>query len=120
MTAIFTGPGAGLARSSANVLGDSGLLGSAATGRAGDLLMVNAATGNLVITRQDEFLTGPSQDLAVSRTYNSLAEASDGDNNDKWQMSTVRTVFALAGAVNTAGSTVKRQAGDGSVVTYGI
>jgi hypothetical protein len=118
MTAIFTGVGAGFARGSATVLGGSGLLGSGVTGRGGDNLMVNAATGNLVINRQDEFLTGPSHDIAIGRTYNSLAEVHDGDNNDKWQMSTVRKVFGLTGTLNATGSKVKRQAGDGSVSTY--
>src|SRR6187399_814124 len=117
MTAIFTGPGSGLARGSGSVLGSAGLLGSAATGRAGESVAVNAATGNLVISRQDEFLTGPGADYGISRTYNSLAEVSDGDNNDRWQMSTTRRVFGLSGTVNAAGSSVRRQAGDGSVTT---
>ena len=115
MTAIFTGPGAGIGRSSASVLGSTGLLGSGSTGRAGETLAVNAATGNLVISRQDEFLSGRSQDIGISRTYNSLAEVADVDNNDKWQMSTTRRVFGLSGTVNAAGSSVRRQAGDGSV-----
>ena len=118
MTAIFTGLGAGFARGSATALGSSGLLGSAVTGRGGDNVMVNAATGNLVISRQDEFLVGRGPDLAISRTYNSLAEVSDRDNNDQWQMSSIRRVFGLTGTLNAAGSTVKRQYGDGSVVTY--
>ena len=118
MTAIFTGLGAGFARGSAATLGSAGLLGSAASGRAGEQLMVNAATGNLVITRQDEFLVGRGPDLGISRTYNSLTQATDGDNGDQWQMGTVRRVLGLTGTLNAAGSTIKRQAGDGSVVTY--
>src|SRR5688572_21103429 len=120
MTAIFTGLGAGFTRSSATVLGNSGLLGSASTGRGGDNVMVNAATGNLVITRQDEFLVGRGPDVGISRTYNSLAEVSDRDNGDQWQMGTTRWVFDVPAqaALNTAGSTVKRQGADGSVVTY--
>ena len=118
MTAIFTGLGAGLVRSSAATLGGAGVLGSASLGRGGEGISVNAATGNLVVSQQDEFLTGRGLDVAVGRTYNSLAETSDRDNNDKWQMSTVRRVLGLTGTLNTAGSTVQRLSGDGSLVTY--
>ncbi len=118
MTAIFTGLGAGFARGSATVLGSSGLLGSSSLGRGGDNVMVNAATGNLVITRQDEFLVGRGPDAGISRTYNSLAEVSDRDNEDQWQMSTARRVYGFTGTLNAADSTIKRQGGDGSVVTY--
>src|SRR5688572_27306017 len=113
MTAIFTGLGAGFTRGSVTVLGNAGLLGSASTGRGGDNVMVNAATGNLVVTRQDEFLVGRGPDLAISRTYNSLAEVSDADNGDQWQMGTTRRVFETADPL-----TVKRQNADGSLVTY--
>ncbi|WP_432200672.1 putative toxin [Erythrobacter sp. W53] len=118
MTAIFTGLGSGLAKSSATTLGASGTLGGSATGRGREGLSVNAATGNLVISRRDEFLTGRGHDIGISRTYNSLAEVSDRDNGDQWQLSSTRRVFDRTGAVNTAGSTIKRQSGDGSVVTY--
>jgi YD repeat-containing protein len=118
MTAIFTGLGAGFVRSSATALGNSGLLGSAAIGRNSDNVAVNAATGNLVITRQDEFLVGLGPDVAISRTYNSLAQVFDRDNGDQWQMGTVRRVFGAIGDLSVNGSTVKRLSGDGSVVTY--
>lgn len=112
MTAIFTGLGAGLERGSQNILGGAGQVGGGALGRAGEGVAVNAATGNLVINRRDEFLTGLGLDIAVSRTYNSLVDAQDGDNGDQWQQSTSRRVF------DHSGSTVKRQGGDGSVITY--
>ncbi|GAA4042763.1 LysM peptidoglycan-binding domain-containing protein [Parerythrobacter jejuensis] len=118
MTAIFTGLGSGLERSSANVLGAAGQIGGASLGRAGEKVSVNAATGNLVINRQDEFLTGRGLDIGISRTYNSLAELSDGDNGDQWQQSTTRRVFGLSGSQNGAGSTIKRQGGDGASITY--
>ena len=118
MSAIFTGLGSGFAKSSATTLGAAGTFGSAATGRAGEGISVNAATGNLVISRRDEFLSGRGLDVGISRTYNSLAEVHDGDNGDQWQMSTARRVFGLTGALNTAGSTITRVSGDGSVVTY--
>lgn len=118
MVAIFTGAGAGLARSSANILGGAGSLGNSGLGRGGESVSVNAATGNLLVGRQDEFLVGRGIDLALTRIYNSLADTTDGDNGDQWQFGTQRRVFGLTGTLNTAGSTVKRQSADGSVITY--
>lgn len=118
MVGIFTGTGAGLERGSANALGNIGQLGGATNGRGGESLAVNAATGNLVISRRDEFLVGRSLDIGVSRTYNSFAEVHDGDNGDQWQMSTARRIFDITNGPNAAGSTLKRVSGDGSVIVY--
>ncbi len=118
MVAIFTGLGAGLVRGSGNVLGGAGQLGSGLLGRGGEGVSVNAATGNLVVSRQDEFLIGQGPDIGISRTYNSLADAGDGDNADNWQQSTTRQVFGLTGTANTAGSTISRLGADGSVIVY--
>ncbi len=117
MVAIFTGLAAGRSSGSAATLGAAGLLGSATQGRGGDQVTLNAATGNLVLSRQDEFLIGRGPDLAIARTYNSLAQAAD-DNGDQWRQSTDRRVFGLEGTANAAGSTVRRVAGDGAVATY--
>jgi hypothetical protein len=57
-------------------------------------------------------------DVGISRTYNSLADTSDGDNGDQWQQSTTRRVYGLTGTQNAAGSTIKRQSEDGSVIIY--
>lgn len=118
MTAIFTGFGAGLERSSANILGSSGQIGSSALGRAGESVSVNAATGNLVISRRDEFLTGRGLDIGISRTYNSRADVHDGDNGDQWQQNTTRRVFGLVGKLNSAKSKISRLGADGSSITY--
>ncbi|MDF2385032.1 RHS repeat protein, partial [Nostoc ellipsosporum NOK] len=117
MVAIFTGAGTGFERGSGSALGSSGLLGSASVGRGGEQLLLNAATGNLLISRQDEFLVGRGPDVAVSRTYNSLGDGSD-DNGDNWLQSTDRKLFGFDGALNAVGSVVRRRAADGSVVTY--
>jgi YD repeat-containing protein len=118
MVAIFAGLGAGFARGSSSILGSAGQLGGALLGRGGEGVSVNAATGNLVLSRQDEFLVGRGLDAGVSRTYNSLGQTWDRDNNDGWQQSTTQRILELTGTLNTAGSTVKRLGADGSVVTY--
>ncbi len=118
MVAIFVGSGAGGTRGSGNLLGAAGVLGSAVLGRGGESVAVNAANGNLLVTQQDEFLTGRGLDIGISRTYNSLAQMSDGDNGDNWQMGTVRRVVNLTGTLDTAGSTVQRLGSDGSLITY--
>ncbi|WP_156915579.1 putative toxin [Caenibius tardaugens] len=118
MVSIFTGLGAGFSRGSANILGGAGQLGSALLGRAGENVAVNAATGNLVVSREDEFLVGRGPDIGISRSYNSLADTGDGDNADNWQQSTTRRIFGLTGSANTAGSTVSRLGSDGAAIVY--
>ena len=118
MVAIFTGFGAGVERGSTNILGSAGQLGSAGFGRGGDNVSVNAATGNLIISRRDEFLSGVGPDAGVSRSYNSLIHTGDRDNGDQWQQSTTRRIFAIHGDVNTLGATAQRLGADGSVINY--
>src|SRR4051812_33590280 len=113
MVGIVTGQGTGLERSSANVLGLNGQIGSALEGRGGDGVFVNAATGNLVITRQDEVLLGLGPDLALSRTYNSQGSIGDGDNGDNWRISAYRRIVGAAGSAS-----VTRVDWDGSETVY--
>ncbi|WP_135212625.1 HNH endonuclease [Vitreimonas flagellata] len=116
MVSIFTGLGAGFERGSGAALGAGGLLGGAGLGRGGEGVFLNAATGNLILQRQDEFLVGRGPDIGVARTYNSLGALDD--NGDYWRQSTDRRIFGLTGTVNTTGSTVKHVSADGSEITY--
>jgi YD repeat-containing protein len=113
MVAIVAGAGLGLERSSALVLGGAGQLGQAVLGRGSDNVYVNAASGNLVVQGADEMLFGLGPDSVIGRSYNS--QAGTGAN---WQTNLARRVGAVTGTVNTAGSTVKRIAWDGSDIDY--
>lgn len=117
MVAIFTGRGVGLEGGSAKTIGSAGLLGSAAQGRSGEQLYVNAANGNLLIAQHDEFLVGRGPDLAIDRTYNALGDRSD-DNGDNWRQSTERYVELVNGPAINAASQVRRVAADGSSAVY--
>lgn len=118
MVSIFTGLGAGFERGSGTTLGSSGLLGSGSLGRSNEQVSLNAATGNLLIAQRDEFLVGLGPDSPIGRTYNSLEDVTDGDNNDHWHQGTTRGIHGLTGTLNATGSTVKRTSGDGSDITY--
>lgn len=118
MVSVVIGSGAGLTNTSRELLGAAGEFGQASMGRAGERVSVNAATGNLVIQRQDEFLGGIGPDVGLLRTYNSQGATWDGDNGDGWRMAYYRKVHGLSGGVNAAGSSIKRIDADGLESTY--
>lgn len=119
MVEIVTGNGVGLGKSSAEVLGQGGQLGLGQLPGVAGNAYVNAATGNLVIRRQDELLIGLGPDIGVYQTYNSQGNL-DFDNSDNWQVSLYRQISGLTGSsgVNTAGSTITRIASDGTSLVY--
>lgn len=117
MVAIFAGAGTGLERGSGNIVGAGGTIGSAAFGRGGSQVQVNAANGNLVIARQDEYLSTVGDDVAVLRVYNSQGDLSD-TNGDNWRMGEHRQLRGLSGNANASGSSIDRVGADGAVITY--
>ncbi|MEO0575267.1 MAG: hypothetical protein AAF004_07375, partial [Pseudomonadota bacterium] len=116
MTAVFTSSGLGLFNSSIDVLGQGALAGAAAHGQSGEQVFVNAASGNLVLRRDDEFLVGQGLDGLFSRTYNSQGGGFGGDVDD-WMFNIHRSL-SFSGTANTVGSTVTRRAADGSLTVF--
>ena len=86
--------------------------------KSGDNVTVNAATGNLNITRTDliEICTN-APDKDVISAYNSQGLGTD-ENHDNWMIGNGRTITNVTGTVNTAGSTVTRMDWDGSNTVY--
>ncbi len=117
MVAVVTGTGLGLERSSGWVLGSKGQLGNAAFGCFGENVYVNAATGNLAITRTDEILIGQGVDDVLVSAYNSLGSNLD-DNHDNWRMSAQRQITHVTGTINAVNSKVTRINWDGSDELY--
>jgi YD repeat-containing protein len=117
MVAVFTGLGAGFERGSAAQIGPGGVVGGGTQGRGGDSVSVNAANGNLLISRQDEFLIGRGPDVGISRTYNSKFLTPE-DNNDHWRQSTDRRLVNRTGGYNANGATISRISADGSEIKY--
>jgi YD repeat-containing protein len=117
MAGIVTGLGLGLQNSSLAQLGAKGLLGQAQFGRGNEQVYVNAATGNLVLQQQDEFLASHKLNIHLNRTYNSQGLADD-DNGDNWRLGYSRSVHSLSGIRNTTGSSLIRTTEDGSQLIY--
>ena len=114
MVAIVSGARTGLELSSLAILGAPGIAGQPVEGRNKQGVYVNAATGNLVVQQQDDFLVGRGPDAAALRTYNSRGVV-EGDA-DNWF--TGVEFLGLDGAPNTAGSTITRYGRDGSAAAY--
>uniref|UniRef100_UPI00210EF3B2 DUF6531 domain-containing protein n=1 Tax=Massilia sp. YIM B04103 TaxID=2963106 RepID=UPI00210EF3B2 len=117
MVAIVGGNGLGLVNSTGATLGQRGQFGAAQLGRNGDNIYVNAATGNLVLQHQDEFLAATGLGQSLIRTYNSQGQFND-DNGDNWKLSLSRSVGNLTGTLNAEKSTISRVGGDGAITVF--
>src|SRR5262245_41097666 len=93
MASIVSGNGLGLSNSSQSVLRGYGPRSDVASGATADRLYLNAASGNVVVQRQDEYLASLGLDLAVVRTYNSQGLLND-DNGDNWRLGVYRSLSA--------------------------
>ncbi len=110
MVAVVSGSGLGLFTSGS-------VSGNANTGRGGERVFVNTATGNLVVQGADESLTARGLDFVALRTYNSQGLLDD-DNGDNWRLGADQRLSTLTGTVNTSGSTITKHFGDGARVVY--
>lgn len=117
MVGIVAGNSLGLSSTSLGVLNGGVHDLQAAVGRGRDFAYVNATTGNLVIQRNDELVMGLGTDTAVLRTYNSQGLLDD-DNADNWRIGFYRSLNALTGTLNGAGSSIVRVDADGAQSLY--
>lgn len=120
MVSVISGNSPGLVNSSLNILGTkSGTKNSAGNGRSGEEVFVNAATGNLVLQRQDDLVLSRGQDIGTVRTYNS--QGALGPNN--WNIGLKRQLINLSTSTpntgtNTRASSITRVDIDGSRLLY--
>ncbi|HEY1399376.1 LysM peptidoglycan-binding domain-containing protein [Roseateles sp.] len=120
MVAVVSGNGLGLSETSyTGTVGQVGLWGQVLLGARGTRVVVNAATGNLVVQDRDAALAAAGTDLLGLRTYNSRGSFND-DNGDNWINGFVRqSLRVTAGTWGAAGSTVVLADGDGAERQYG-
>ena len=120
MVAVISGNSLGLLNSSLNVLGtNQGVSGVAASGRNGEGVFVNAATGNLIIQRRDEMMVGRGTDIDTVRTYNSQGSY----DRPNWNIGFYRQLTGLSTSTpntgtNTKASTITRIDADGAELLY--
>jgi len=114
MVTIVNGSALGLQTS---IPGTRSNAGSNVQGQNPDGVFVNSASGNLIIQDQDEVLSSVGSGLSVVRTYNSQGVFDDPSGNN-WRLSVEQRVYGLTGTVNSAGSTIIKEFGDGSQITY--
>ena len=112
MVAVISGSGLGLLQTSLQQLGLAPG-GQAGLGQSGASQYVNIATGNLVLQGQDESLVAQGLLAGFIRTYNSLGTTGDFGNQGGWLLGLDRQIGVVSGALNTDGSIIAREGGDG-------
>jgi len=118
MVAIVSGNSLGVSLGSLETLGQRGVLGQADSGRNGERVYVNAATGNLVLQDQDDRLVARGLDSVALRTYNSQGSFTD-DNGDNWSNGIYAAQLKLIqGTLEGSDSKLLRTAMDGAQATY--
>src|SRR5688572_18989236 len=100
MVAIVSGNSLGLELTSLGTLGSQGMWGLPGQGNSGEQVYVNAANGNLVVQRRDDFMASHGIDNEAIRTYNSLGLLSSDDNGDNWALGVYAQQLVLSGTVN--------------------
>jgi YD repeat-containing protein len=110
MVAVVSGNGLGLLNGFMPGVGAAAGKGSVGQGSQ----YLNTANGHLVLQGSDGGLTFDGLALSDIRTYNSAGSGAGGS----WSWGFSRAIVNLTGTANQAGSTVQRQADDGSLVTY--
>jgi YD repeat-containing protein len=118
MSTVIAGNGLGLFNTSLSQLNGYGGQGNSRIGWGNDRAYINAATGNLVIQSQDDYLASLGLDVAMVRTYNSLGVFMDGDNGDNWQTSLYRQLLNLPSAGATTPITRIGSDGNQAIFTY--
>jgi YD repeat-containing protein len=118
MAAIIGGAGLGLFNTSLGQLNGFGASGNVGLGNGNDRVYVNAVTGNLVVTSQDEFVASTGIDTSFVRTYNSLGTFTDGDNGDNWRLSLYRRLEFTTATPAVDHGDIVRVNGDGSRDTF--
>ena len=116
MVTVVAGSGLGLFNTNLNQLNGVGAIGNGQLGRTQGSSFVNVATGNLLLQFNDQTLSARGADIRQLRTYNSLGNTTDGDN-DRWRWLGEKRV-RLEGTRNQKGSRVIRTTGDGYSETY--
>ena len=112
MSTVISGASLGLLSSSLSVLGTAGKTGNALEGRGNEAVYVNAATGNVILQKRDEWLAGLGTDISVLRTYNSQGQFTD-DNGDNWRLGFSRNVTGLTGTARADRCPPEALPGDG-------
>lgn len=120
MVAIVSGNSLGLDLTSLRTLGPQDFTGSAAHGRNGQGVYVNASNGNLVVQGLEANVATAGADVQGLRTYNSqgLLDDDSGVGGDNWSNGYFLQPLRLVGTYGEAGSEIHLTGRDGAVAKF--